>query len=65
MNAALAKPIPHVLVYSGHGVDPDRIFVAARGLIPEILAIASVVMAARRSAALTPEPSYRGAASKN
>jgi hypothetical protein len=54
MNAALAKPIPHVLVYSGHGFDPDRIFVAARGVIPEILAVASVIMAARRSAALTP-----------
>jgi hypothetical protein len=64
MNAALAKPIPHVLVYSGHSLDPDRIFVAARGVIPAILAVASVVMAARRSAALTAEPSYRGAPSK-
>jgi hypothetical protein len=52
------------LVYSGHGFNPDRIFVAARGVIPAILAVASVVMAARRSAALTAEPSYRGAPSK-
>jgi hypothetical protein len=33
MNAALAKPIPRVLVYSGHGFDLDQIFAAARGLI--------------------------------
>jgi len=30
MNAALAKPIPRVLVYSGHGFDPDQ-FLLQRG----------------------------------
>jgi hypothetical protein len=33
MNAVLAKPIPHVLVYSRHGFDLDQIFAAAQGLI--------------------------------
>jgi hypothetical protein len=31
MNAAIAKPIPYVLVYSGGGVDPDQTRAAARG----------------------------------
>jgi hypothetical protein len=36
MNAVLAKPIPRVLVYSGHGFDLDQIFAAARGLIRKV-----------------------------
>jgi len=36
MNAALAKSIPHVLVYSGDGFDLDQIFAAARGLIRNV-----------------------------
>jgi len=31
MNAAIAKPIPHVLVYSSGGVDPDQTRAAAQG----------------------------------
>jgi hypothetical protein len=31
MNAAVAKPIPYVLVYSNGGIDPDQTRAAARG----------------------------------
>jgi len=31
MNAAVAKPIPYVLVYSSGGVDPDQIRAAEQG----------------------------------
>jgi hypothetical protein len=32
MNAAVAKPIPYVLVYSSGGIDPDQTRAAAPGL---------------------------------